>query len=91
VLDFIHALSYVFAAAMAGRGFRAGLEAYTVWIQQLWSGRVEDVITALEARQSEPGEPETGLRVVVADALTYLRNNAARMCYPDYRTGRLHR
>jgi hypothetical protein len=90
VLDFIYAPSYVFAAAMAGRGFRAGWEAYIVWIQQLWSGRVEHVITAFEARQSErgtlePGEPETGPRVVVADALTYLRNNAARMCYPDYR------
>ena len=48
------------------------------------------MITALEARQSElgtlePGEPETGLGVVVADALTFLRNNGARMCYPAYR------
>jgi hypothetical protein len=52
------------------------------------------VITALEARQSElgtpaPDDPETGPRVVVAEALTYLRNNAARMCYPDYRTAGL--
>lgn len=90
VLDFIHALSYVFAAAMAGRGFRAGWEAYLVWIQQVWSGRVADVIVALGARQSELGAPEpddaeTSPRVVVADALTYLRNNAPRMAYPDYR------
>lgn len=90
VLDFIHALSYVFAAAMAGRGFRAGWETYVRWIQLVWSGRVDEVITALEARQSElgapaPDDPETGPRVVVAEALTYLRNNAARMCYPDYR------
>jgi hypothetical protein len=94
VLDFIHALSYVFAAAMAGRGFRAGWEAYVAWIQQVWSGRVDEVITALEARQSElgtpaPDDPETGPRVVVAEALTYLRNNAARMSYPDYRTAGL--
>lgn len=90
VLDFIHALSYVFAAAMAGRGFHAGWEAYVTWIQQAWSGRVADVITALEARQSElgapgPDEPETSPRTVIAEALTYLRNNAARMCYPAYR------
>ena len=90
VLDFIHALSYVFAAAMAGRGFRAGWEAYVVWIQQVWGGRVGDVIAALQARQSElgtpgPDDPETGPRVVVDEALTYLRNNAPRMCYPDYR------
>lgn len=90
VLDFIHALSYVFAAAMAGRGFRAGWEAYLEWIQHVWSGRVAAVIAALEARQSElgppePDDPETGPRVVVADALTYLRNNAPRMAYPEYR------
>lgn len=90
VLDFIHALSYVFAAAMAGRGFAAGWEAYVAWIGQVWGGRVGDVITALEARQSElgtpaPEDPEAGPRVVVAEALTYLRNNATRMGYPDYR------
>jgi hypothetical protein len=94
VLDFIHALSYVFAAAMAGRGFRAGWEAYREWIQQVWSGRVADVIAALGARQSELGEPEpddseTCPRAVVAEALTYLRNNAPRMAYPEYRTAGL--
>lgn len=90
VLDFIHGLSYVFAVAMAGRDFRVGWEAYVTWIQQVWSGRVDDVITALEARQSElgtpvPEDPEASPRVVVAETLTYLRNNASRMRYPDYR------
>lgn len=90
VLDFIHALSYVFAAAMAGRGFRAGWEAYLEWIQHVWSGRVAAVIVALGARQSElgppgPDESETSPRAVVAEALTYLSNNAPRMAYPDYR------
>ena len=90
VLDFIHALSYVFAASMAGRGFRAGWKAYVEWIQHVWSGRVADVITALEARQADlgtpgPNDPESSPRVVVDEALTYLRNNAARMCYPAYR------
>jgi hypothetical protein len=90
ILDFIHALSYVFAAAMAGRGFRAGWEAYTTWIQQVWSGRVEEVIVALEVRQSELGAPEeadgeTSPRRVVAEALTYLRNNKNRMRYDEYR------
>ena len=90
ILDFIHALSYVFAAAMAGRGFRAGWEAYTAWIQQVWSGRVDEVIAALEVRQSELGAPEesdgeTSPRRVVAEALTYLRNNKDRMRYDEYR------
>ncbi len=90
ILDFIHALSYVFAAAMAGQGFRTGWEAYTAWIQQVWSGRVEEVIAALEVRQSELGAPEeadgeTSPRRVVAEALTYLRNNKDRMRYDEYR------
>jgi hypothetical protein len=90
ILDFIHALSYVFAAAMAGRGFGAGWEAYTAWIQLVWSGRVEEVITALEVRQSELGLPEeadgeTSPRRVVAEALTYLQNNKDKMRYDEYR------
>jgi hypothetical protein len=90
ILDFIHALSYVFAAAMTGRRFRAGWEAYTLWIQQVWSGRVDEVIAALEIRQSELGVPEdadgeTSPRCVVAEALTYLRNNRDRMRYDEYR------
>ncbi len=90
ILDFIHALSYVFAAAMAGRGFRAGWEAYTCWIQQVWGGHVEDVIAALEIRRSELGAPEeadgeTNPRRVVAEAMTYLQNNRDRMRYDQYR------
>ena len=90
ILDFIHALSYVFAAAMTGQGFRAGWEAYTSWIQKVWSGRVQEVIAALEVRQSELGIPEeadgeTSPRRVVAEALTYLRNNTDRMRYDEYR------
>jgi hypothetical protein len=90
ILDFIHALSYVFAAAMAGQKFRTGWDAYTTWIQQVWSGRVEEVIVAVEARQSELGMPEetdgeTSPRRVVAEALTYLRNNKDRMRYDQYR------
>ena len=90
ILDFIHALSYVFAAAMTGQGFRAGWETYTSWIQKVWSGRVDEVIAALEVRQSELGIPEevdgeTSPRRVVAEALTYLRNNMERMRYDEYR------
>lgn len=90
ILDFIHALSYVFAAAMAGQGFRAGWEAYTSWIQKVWGGRVDEVIAALEVRQSELGMPEEGdsetsPRCVVAEALTYLQNNKDRMRYDEYR------
>ena len=40
ILDFIHALSYVFAAAMAGRKFAEGWSIYVQWIGWVWRGEV---------------------------------------------------
>jgi hypothetical protein len=90
VLDFIHALSYVFAAAMAGRPFALGWECYRQWIVWVWQGRVAAVITALEGRQAALGlpakdEPETSPRQVVDKTLTYLRNHQDKMHYAEYR------
>lgn len=90
ILDFIHALTYVFAAAMAGRGFHQGWEVYQRWINLVWKGRVAEVIAELEQRQNELGLPgtedsKTSLRQVVADALRYLTNNQERMKYDEYR------
>jgi hypothetical protein len=90
ILDFIHALSYVFASAMAGRGFKDGWAVYEQWIQWVWSGEVERVIAALAVRQAEmgapaPDEPAGSPRAVVARALTYLQNNQDRMRYAEYR------
>jgi len=90
ILDFIHALSYVFAAALAGRGFAAGWEVYVRWIGWGWQGQVAKVIQELEQRQAELGMPageesESSPKQVVADALGYLRNNQHRMRYDDYR------
>jgi hypothetical protein len=90
ILDFIHGLSYVFASAMAGRGFKEGWAAYERWIQWVWSGAVEKVIAELADRQAELGsptkdEPEGSPRTVVARALTYLQNNQERMRYAEYR------
>jgi hypothetical protein len=90
ILDFIHALSYIFAAAMAGRSFRDGWETYVTWIQEVWSGHVERVISALESRQAELGqatkdEPETSPRRVIATTLGYLKTQKGRMRYDAYR------
>ena len=90
ILDFIHGLSYVFASAMAGRGFKEGWVVYERWIQWVWSGAVEQVIVELVERQAELGipatdEPEGSPRAVVARAWTYLQNNTERMRYADYR------
>ena len=90
ILDFIHALSYVFAAAMAGRKFASGWSCYREWIGWVWQGQVTQVIAALAQRQSElglpeAGEPETSPRQIVATALTYLRNQQDKMRYDEYR------
>jgi hypothetical protein len=90
ILDFIHALSYVFAAAVAGRPFAVGWAGYEQWIRWVWQGQVGRVLTALEERQAELGVPakdeaETSPRQVVAQALTYLRNQQDKMRYDEYR------
>src|SRR5262249_30038009 len=90
ILDFIHGLSYVFASALAGRGFHQGWGVYERWIQWVWSGEVEKTIAELAVRQVEWGSPTEGEsegspRAVVARALTYLQNNKERMRYADYR------
>jgi hypothetical protein len=90
ILDFIHALTYVFAAAMAGRSAKAGWDEFERWIQLVWAGRVGEILPELERRGAELGPPpadapETDPRKVVADATRYLTNNAGRMQYDKYR------
>lgn len=90
ILDFIHALSYVFAAAVAGRPFAVGWACYREWIGWMWQGQVRAVIAALEARQGElgvpsAGEAETSPAVVVSKALAYLRHHQDKMKYNEYR------
>ena len=90
ILDFIHALTYVYAAAMAGQAAKEGWRAYRQWAQEIWSGQVEHVIEALELRQQTLGEPTpetspTAPSAIVAKSLGYLRNQRSRMRYAEYR------
>jgi hypothetical protein len=90
ILDFIHALSYIFAAALAGRKFAEGWAIYRQWIQWVWQGDVAQVIVALVDRQGALGmplaeEPETSPRKIVARTLTYVRNHQDKMAYAAYR------
>ncbi len=90
ILDFIHALTYVFHSAMAGRRFDAGWEVYRRWIGWVWSGEVERVIAELALRQAELGTPAADAKVtspatIVSRALGYLQNNKERMRYAKYR------
>ncbi len=90
ILDIIHAISYVFAAALAGRSFQEGWPCYVRWVTWLWQGSVEQVIAELAQRQTELGVPradegETHPRVVISRALGYLQNHKDKMRYPEYR------
>ncbi len=89
ILDFVHALMYVYAAAMAGRPVEEGWWCYREWAQWLWSGDVERLLAALEQRHHELGPPdkhETGTpRAIVATTLGYLKNNCERMRYAEFR------
>lgn len=90
ILDFIHALTYVYSGAQAGRGPQEGAAVYVRWITWIWQGAVTQVIEELTARARELGAPpddaaETDPRRIVADALRYLVNQQSRMNYPVYR------
>ena len=90
ILDIIHAISYVFAAAMAARPFAQGWSIYRCWVTWLWEGAIEKIIAALAQRQAELGIPqasdgETHPRQVVATALGYLQNHKDKMRYAQYR------
>ena len=94
ILDFIHALTYVYAAAMAGRSKEDGGAIYLRWINWVWQGQVVQVIGELGLRAAELGSPppdagETDPRQIIADTLTYLVNQQSRMNYPAYRTAGL--
>jgi hypothetical protein len=90
VVDFIHALSYVYASSMAGSSFDEGWCRYEVWIKALWAGEVGTILAGLAERQEELGRPEDNdgeghPRVCVAEALSYFENQKDRMKYAEYR------
>lgn len=90
ILDFVHALCYVYAAAMAGRTAEEGWRVYRQWAQWVWSGQVPLAIAALAERLQELGEPEvdepdSSPRQQIAKTLGYLNNQRERMRYDAYR------
>ena len=90
ILDFIHALTYVYAAAMADRTKQEGGATYLRWITWVWQGKVSQTIAEVAARAAELGPApeeagETDPRQIVATTLTYLVNQQSRMKYSEYR------
>jgi hypothetical protein len=90
VLDIIHALRYVYAAATAGRDTATGTMIDRRWITWVWQGQVAKVIEELTSGLLELGQPQeqdgrTHPRQIVAKSLTSLINQRPRMNYPEYR------
>lgn len=89
ILDFTHAICYVYQAAMAGRA-GAGWKDYCQWAQWLWEGKMQPLIDAVALRVAELGPPreadsETSPRQIVAKTLGYLQNQRSRTKYAEYR------
>lgn len=91
ILDFTHAICYLYAAANAGISAREGWETYCRWAQWLWSGEIAMLLAALETRLAGLGPPrdddeeESCPRRSVERTLTYVTHQATRMKYAEYR------
>lgn len=92
ILDFIHAIQYVFCAAMAMVSDETdGWAAYVRMITLCWQGQIDSVIDELRNACHHHGihlEQKIGdddPRKPLVDAVRYLTNNRTRMDYPRYR------
>jgi hypothetical protein len=90
ILDLIHGIAYVYAAALAGRSHAEGWPVYMRWIKWVWQGEVQQVLAEVKQRQQEVGvatkeDKEGSPPVVLKEALTFLENHKGQMKYPEYR------
>ncbi len=93
ITDFLHAVCYVYGAAWGVGGTEAERwSLYQRWMRACWQGRVGEVLAELEQCRVRVGPvpegeelPARDPRQLVAEALSYLRNNQGRMDYPRYR------
>ncbi len=99
IVDFLHALGHLFAAAKAAAVETEGRwELFQAWAEACWKGRVGQVIEELrtlrDAQASLSGDELERLadddpRKIIAQELGYLEHNRERMDYPAYRRGGL--
>lgn len=91
ILDFIHAVTYVFEAAMCiGSTQEEGWNHCLQFMQACWKGEVAQVIQQLRTYCEQHGisldSPDpNGPHEPITTAIRYLTNNQSRMDYPRYR------
>ena len=92
ILDFVHAIQYVFAGAMALAADESqGWQIYVKLVTWCWQGQVNLVIEELRKACREQNVdldapiPEDHPCKPISDAIRYLNNNRRRMDYPRYR------
>jgi hypothetical protein len=92
ILDFLHLLVYLYAAACAaeGKGSAAAWALYELWLMQAWRGEVKVLLRGLKEAGERVGKPPEGVRdddprKVVWEAVGYIENNRDKMDYPRYR------
>jgi len=91
ILDFIHCLGHLFAAADAAKNNnRDAWRLYRDLITAAWRGNPKKVVRLLQKQADIIGLPPkkakpTDPRKILADSITYINNNADRMDYPTYR------
>lgn len=92
VLDFIHAVEYLYEAAKADEATEAeSWETYLRWAEWCWQGKAAEVIAEMAERLRSQGvDPSSNVdsrapHAVLHTAHRYLSNNASRMDYARYR------
>jgi len=92
VLDFLHLLVHLYAAATAAYRGQAqpAWSLYERWLRWAWAGQVQPLIAGLQAEGERLGKPppkacDDDPRRIVSLTLEYVKANAQRMDYASYR------
>lgn len=91
ILDFTHALSYLFVVAKAVHETPADAwSQYLTWMRGCWQGDIGQVLEELHAWQRKLGDPsketpDNDPRSLLAKTIGYLEHNQSRMNYGAYR------
>jgi hypothetical protein len=92
ILDFLHLLSHLYAAAQAAHKGQPG-KAWTLYVRLLrlaWSGKGAELLETLRKHAERLGEPpkhcaEDDPRKILAGTIDYVGKNSDKMDYPRYR------